>query len=192
MTVLNLLWLVPALPFVGALINGVVGRRISKSFVNGVALSTTLASFAIAVACVVVLRSAAPSAGFPAGVPHFEQSLWEWMPLGEAAVSGGFRSVAWIPVSLLLDPLSSVMLLVVTGVGLLIHVYSTGESRYGRSAKAAAPSDRFRLPLNERQQTLARNSVRLPTPQHRRPFEYQSQRLLSYHLWIRLQCLATI
>src|SRR5881397_3739251 len=102
------LWLIPLLPALGFVVNGLLGARLRKTAVSAVACGSVLASFILAIACVAEL------AGVPVHERHLLVSAGEWIaPLG----------LSW---SFLLDPLSAVMILIVTGVGLLIHVYSIG------------------------------------------------------------------
>ncbi len=104
----NLLWLIPVLPLAGFLINGLFGSRMGKTPVSLVACFTVLASLILSLAAVFSL------AGSSGG--KLEQTVYTWLQAGEFRADFGF----------LLDPLSSVMILVVTGVGFLIHVYSVG------------------------------------------------------------------
>ena len=101
------LWLIPVLPLIGAAINGLFGKRFSRQTVAGVALG--FCGAALAKAAVV----AAEFSGL--ATPHLE-TLAQWIRVGTFRVDFAFQ----------LDQLSLVMLLVVTGVGFLIHVYSVG------------------------------------------------------------------
>ena len=101
------LWLIPILPLAGAAINGLWGRRSSRQAVTTIALVFSGAAFAMA------LWVAARFASIP--LPY-QEFLAHWIRSGTFAVDFSFY----------LDPLSLVMLLVVTGVGLLIHIYSVG------------------------------------------------------------------
>ena len=101
------LWLIPVLPLIGAAINGLLGRRFSRQAVAGVALGFCGAAFAWALWVAMQLSSLA--------LPHTE-FLAHWIRAGSFQVDFAFY----------LDQLSLVMLLVVTGVGFLIHVYSVG------------------------------------------------------------------
>ena len=101
------LWLIPVLPLIGAAINGLFGRRFSRQTVAAVALAFCGAAFVLA------LWAAALFSSLP--VPHLE-SLATWIRAGSFQVDFAFY----------LDQLSLVMLLVVTGVGFLIHIYSVG------------------------------------------------------------------
>src|SRR6267154_2568842 len=103
------LWLIPLLPLAGAAINGLLGKRSSRGLVTAVALTFCGAAFAMAswVAAQVFFSS------LP--LPHIE-SVATWLRSGDFSVDYSFA----------LDQLSLVMLLVVTGVGFLIHIYSVG------------------------------------------------------------------
>jgi NADH-quinone oxidoreductase subunit L len=105
------IWLTIALPLAGFLVNGALAlvRPGAKRVVSIVGPGVLLAAFAVAVAIFAGLRAAPPEA--PIIVP-----LWDWMSTGALRV----------PLSLQVDQLSVVMLLVVTGVGSLIHLFSVG------------------------------------------------------------------
>ena len=104
------LWIIPLLPLAGAAINGLLGKRFPKALVNAIALGSTGAAFAYA------LWVAAQFSGLPTDqIPHIERYA-TWLSAGSFTVEFGIY----------LDQLSLVMLLVVTGVGFLIHVYSLG------------------------------------------------------------------
>ncbi len=107
MTLYSYLWLVPLLPLIGATINGFFGRRFSKTAVTTVALVFSGAAFAMAL-CL--------AAGFSSASAPYSCDLAHWIR------SGSFQ----VDYSFYLDQLSLVMLLVVTGVGFLIHIYSVG------------------------------------------------------------------
>jgi len=105
---LNLyLWLIPLLPLAGAAINGFFGKRFSRGAVAAVALTFCGATFAMALW--IASRFSSLS------LPHTE-TVATWLRSGDFIVNFGFS----------LDQLSLVMLLVVTGVGFLIHIYSVG------------------------------------------------------------------
>ena len=104
------LWIIPLLPLTGAAINGLLGKRFPKAVVNALALGSTAAAFAYA------LWVAVQFMGMPADqIPHIERYA-TWMTAGSFTAEFG----------LYLDQLSLVMLLIVTGVGFLIHIYSVG------------------------------------------------------------------
>ena len=117
-------WLIPFIPLVGVVINGLFGRRIKNEKVIGaIACATILAAFVIAVISVAGL------AELPAEERHVEATLYDWIPAGMAHLSDDAQEEAaplTVRVAFLLDPLSAVMILLVTGVGFLIHVYATG------------------------------------------------------------------
>ncbi|MFL6389411.1 MAG: NADH-quinone oxidoreductase subunit L [Terriglobales bacterium] len=104
------LWVIPLLPLIGAAINGLLGRRFKNSMVSAVALLFTAASFAWAAWAV---WSVWPGSGI--ALPHIE-TLATWITAGSFSAPFGFY----------LDQLSMIMVLVVTGVGFLIHIYSVG------------------------------------------------------------------
>ena len=101
------LWLVPILPLAGAAINGFFGRRASKKAVTSVALGFCGLAFFLGV--VIAARFSSASAPYYFNLAHWIRS-------------GSFQ----VDFSFYLDQLSLVMLLVVTGVGFLIHIYSVG------------------------------------------------------------------
>src|SRR5450432_1565042 len=101
------LWLIPVLPLAGAAINGLFGKRFSRQAVASIALLFCGAAFAMALWVGSRFSSVA--------LPHAE-FLATWMRAGTFQVDFAFY----------LDQLSLVMLLVVTGVGFLIHIYSVG------------------------------------------------------------------
>ena len=104
------LWIIPFLPLAGAAINGLLGKRFSKALVNTIALGSTALAFAYA------LWVAYQFTGMPAGqIPYLEPHS-TWIAAGDFSVTYGFY----------LDQLSLVMLLIVTGVGFVIHVFSVG------------------------------------------------------------------
>ncbi len=111
---LSLLWIVPALPLLGFAVNGALalaGTR-ARRVVSVVGVGTLVLAFAAAALAVVefaALHSPAP----------LVFRYWEWLPVGELQVAFALQ----------LDQLSAVMLLVVTGVGALIHVFSVGYMR---------------------------------------------------------------
>ena len=117
---LSILWLVPALPLVGAIVNGIWAGKVPRKLVSVIGVGSVGLSFAIALACFGDLLSLSPEQR------RVTQTLYTWLQVGD------FRA----DVRLMLDPLSAVMMLVVTGVGFLIHAYSTGymghEKAYGR------------------------------------------------------------
>ena len=107
---MDFLWLVPALPLLGSAINGLLGKRLPKPVISLVACGSVGVSFLVAAGLVLSLIQRAPEER------HVVQTLFTWIAAGDFVATAEF----------LLDPLSAVMILVVTGVGFLIHVYSIG------------------------------------------------------------------
>ncbi|HEY1271275.1 MAG TPA: proton-conducting transporter membrane subunit, partial [Terriglobales bacterium] len=105
------LWLIPLLPLIGAAVNGLLGRRFSRQTVAGVGLTFCGAAF------LKVLVTAWQFSSLSI-MPHVEQ-LAPWIRAGNFHADFAYY----------LDQLSLVMLLVVTGVGFLIHIYSVGYMR---------------------------------------------------------------
>ena len=101
------LWLIPILPLLGFLINGLFGRRMSKTMVNLFAIGSVALSFAWAVKTLVGLG--------PLETKYIEH-YFTWIQSGPLQINIDFA----------VDRLTAVMLMVVTGVGLLIHIYSAG------------------------------------------------------------------
>ena len=103
----NWLFLIPLLPGVAALLNGVFLNRLSRPLVTALALGSVGLSFVISVVCFVTMKAT--------GEP-LRQTLYTWMAAGDLSLD----------IAYLMDPLSGLMALVVTGVGGLIHLYSVG------------------------------------------------------------------
>src|SRR5437588_3378849 len=101
------LWLIPLLPLAGFLINGIFGRRFPKSIVNTVAIGSVLLSFGWVLKTIL-------------GMGDMNSSITEhyftWIQSGALNIGCDF----------FVDRLTIVMLLVVTGIGSLIHIYATG------------------------------------------------------------------
>ena len=119
----ELLWLIPFLPLLGAIINGMLslgGARSAigpnRGFVSLIAVLMPALSFVITVIAAFTLSGVAT-----AGLNNaLTQTLWEWIAVDVA----GFKFV--LSAGLLFDKLTSMMLLFVTGIGTLIHLYSVG------------------------------------------------------------------
>ena len=101
------LWLIPVLPLAGFLLNGILGRRLSKTVINTIAIGSVLLSFAW------VLKTLAGLGDL--NTAHTEQ-YFTWIQSGSLNIGFDFT----------VDRLTAVMLLVVTGIGSLIHIYSIG------------------------------------------------------------------
>jgi NADH-quinone oxidoreductase subunit L len=106
-------WLAVAFPLVGFLVNGALALRRpqAKTAVSLVGTGVVLAAFVVAVAVYLQLRASPPE-----GTEPFVVELWRWIPSGPLDVRFAFQ----------VDQLSVVMLLIVTGVGSLIHLFSVG------------------------------------------------------------------
>ena len=111
----HLLTLIVLLPLLGFVVNGVLGNRLGNRFVTVVGCGLPILSFAIAIRCTIDLL-----AGH--SVPLIEP-LYTWAQIGERTLDVAFYY----------DRLSAVMTLIVTGVGSLIHVYSTGYMKEDKS-----------------------------------------------------------
>jgi NADH-quinone oxidoreductase subunit L len=108
MPILEHLWIIPLLPLLGSAINGLLGAKWPNKIINWVALGSTGLSFACALEAVREF--------FAGGQQPFRKEFFDWI------VAGNFRA----GFDLQFDQLTVVMVLVVTGVGFLIHIYSTG------------------------------------------------------------------
>ncbi|HYL86161.1 MAG TPA: NADH-quinone oxidoreductase subunit L [Candidatus Angelobacter sp.] len=114
------LWLIPLFPLITAALMLLFGKRLPNIAVSVLCVGSVGLSFLCALGAVMQLIAVDPQYRVA------QQILFEWLTPGPMAMSSGpaLRFVAdW---GYLLDPLSSVMVLVVTGVGFLIHVYSIG------------------------------------------------------------------
>ncbi len=101
------LWVIPVLPLAGAAINGFLGKKASRAGVSAVALFFSGAAFIMALTV---------AARFSSLVLPYHEYFAHWIRIAGFSVDFSFY----------LDQLSLVMLLVVTGVGFLIHIYSVG------------------------------------------------------------------
>jgi NADH-quinone oxidoreductase subunit L len=113
------IWLIPLLPGIGAAINGLAGIRSFSRKTAGVVACTMMAA-----ALGLALFAFWQLLGLPAEARAYDYTAFDWIPriplettngIGLFQVSWGFR----------LDPLSGMMILIITGIGTLIHVYST-------------------------------------------------------------------
>jgi NADH-quinone oxidoreductase subunit L len=116
-----MLLLIPLLPFLGFLVNAAIGRRLTKAASGTVSVAAMVASFLVAGAMSWSLLL------LPAGNRVINQMVYTWIPSGDLQV----------PFALRLDPLSMVMILVVSGIGALIHLYSTAYMHEERDAEYA-------------------------------------------------------
>jgi NADH-quinone oxidoreductase subunit L len=105
---INLVWLVPLIPLLGFVINGLGRNTFSKSLIGFIGSGVIFISFVISIGIFLALGSDS--------VKSHEIFLFDWISAGALK----------IPLSFLVDPLSSIMLLIITGIGFLIHIYSIG------------------------------------------------------------------
>jgi NADH-quinone oxidoreductase subunit L len=117
--VIDLVWLVPALPLLGAVVNLFAGRRLGRA-------AGVIGSVVVAAAFAASVAVLADLVRLPGADRVKLVRLWEWFSSGSLRVGVEFR----------VDPLSVTMILVITGIGTLIHVYSNGymagDARFGR------------------------------------------------------------
>lgn len=105
---IKLVGLVPLFPLIGFLINGFFGKKISKGLSGAIASISVLASFIVSLLIFLELEHSE--------VKTNVVNLFSWIHSGSLN----------IPFEFLIDPLSSLFLLIITGIGFLIHIYSTG------------------------------------------------------------------
>jgi NADH-quinone oxidoreductase subunit L len=125
MIFLDNIWLIPLLPAIGAAIMFFFGRKMQKSAVNAVCVGAVVLAFIWACGSVWQYSELAHGTGQP-----FQKVIYTWL----GTDTGHFNYVTHdgkgapfqADAGFLLDPLSSIWLLFVTGVGMLIHIYSTG------------------------------------------------------------------
>ena len=105
---IKLVWLVPLLPLIGFIIIGFFGKKLSKGLVGIIGSGVIFGALAIAVGIFFELKNGVQK--------EYTVELFKWISAGKLS----------IPFSFLIDPLSSLFLLIITGIGFLIHVYSVG------------------------------------------------------------------
>ena len=117
-----MLGLIPLFPLLGFLINAGFGRRLPKTVSGSLASAVMVASFVVSV------MAALDLAGLPPGERAIEQTVYTWIASGDFVLDLTFR----------VDPLAAVMILIISGIGALIHIYSTAymhdepDSEYAR------------------------------------------------------------
>jgi len=112
-TLQHYIWLIPLFPLLGALFNGLsnfAGFRFSKKIAGGLAALMMISAFAVSVCVVWTLAHVDPAQRV------FVNNLYPWIKIGQLQVDLAF----------LVDPLSAVMILIITGIGTLIHFYAIG------------------------------------------------------------------
>lgn len=119
---LDHIWIIPLLPLFGAAMMFFFGRRLSKPAVNAICVGAVVLAFLWACGSVWQFTHS--------GLPHYEKVAYTW--LGDDSgqlvypMHGGKTAEFKAEAGFLLDPLSSIWLLFVTGIGMLIHIYSVG------------------------------------------------------------------
>jgi len=114
------IWLIPLFPLVGAALMLFIGRRLPNSAVNVICVGSVFLSMCFAFGAIFQLIAR------PVAERVVSFNLFDWVPAGAMHTNAGRFLNFNVPWGVLMDPLTAVMLLVVTGVGFLIHVYSTG------------------------------------------------------------------
>ena len=107
---MDYVWLIPVFPFLGFIINGLVGKNLPKNVVG------TLGSLMVGLSFLLTVAIFLEFLKLPVDARHVEKVVYTWMTAGSFKVHAAF----------LIDPLSLIMLLVVSGVSTLIHIYSIG------------------------------------------------------------------
>lgn len=105
---INLIWLVPLLPLLGFLINGIGRNSLSKNAAGLIGSFFVLVSFILSIGIFCEVNNSSS--------PVFQKTLFDWISAGKLHIPFAFQ----------VDHLSSIMLLIITGIGFLIHVYSIG------------------------------------------------------------------
>ena len=113
------IWLIPLFPLASAAIMLLLGRRLPNSAVSFLCVGSVFVSFVFSVGAVWQLTQMT-------GERVHQVVLYDWVPAGAYHTAQGLLGNFNAELGFLLDPLSAVMILVVTGVGFLIHVYSIG------------------------------------------------------------------
>jgi NADH-quinone oxidoreductase subunit L len=124
---LNYIWLIPTLPLAGSAVVGLLGlltlrttgEKLNKRIVSAVALTSVGLAFVLSVLAIYQLVAVEHR-------EHFSIDVFTWLNGGSLPLAAGGTANFTVPWGFQLDPLSAVMILVVTGVGFLIHIYSTG------------------------------------------------------------------
>jgi NADH-quinone oxidoreductase subunit L len=113
-------WLIPLFPLAGAALMLFIGKRLPNAGVNFICVGSVFLSMCFAFGAIFQLIAR------PASERLVSYNLFDWVPAGAMHTNAGRFMNFNVPWGVLMDPLTAVMLLVVTGVGFLIHVYSTG------------------------------------------------------------------
>jgi len=115
---MDLIWLIPLLPGIGAVINGLFGIRYFTKRIAGIVASTVMfGAFALSANAFLQLLGTTDR--------YHKVTVASWIPAIPLETVDGIGSFE-VPWAFVLDPLSAMMLLIVTGIGFLIHIYSIG------------------------------------------------------------------
>ena len=115
---MDFIWLIPLVPGIGAALNGLVGvRSFSKRTAGLVATGAMAIAFLLSATAFIQLLGSTER--------YYKVTVASWIPPIPLETANGIGSFE-VPWAFTLDPLSGMMLLVVTGIGFLIHVYSIG------------------------------------------------------------------
>jgi NADH-quinone oxidoreductase subunit L len=114
------IWLIPLFPLVGAALMLFIGRRLPNRAVNVICVGSVFLAMCYAFGAIWQLISR------PVSDRLVSYNLFDWVPAGVMHTNAGNVMRFNVPWGVMIDPLTCVMLFVVTGVGFLIHVYSTG------------------------------------------------------------------
>src|SRR6202163_776014 len=114
------IWMIPLFPLAGAALMLFFGRRLPNSAVNVLCVGSVFLAMCYAFGAIWQLIAR------PVSERVVSYTLFDWVPAGIMHTNSGRVMDFHVPWGVLIDPLTCVMLFVVTGVGFLIHVYSTG------------------------------------------------------------------
>ena len=114
------IWMIPLFPLAGAALMLLIGRRLPNSAVNVICVGSVFLAMCYAFGAIWQLIAR------PVSERVVSYTLFDWVPAGIMHTNSGRIIDFHVPWGVLIDPLTCVMLFVVTGVGFLIHVYSTG------------------------------------------------------------------
>jgi NADH-quinone oxidoreductase subunit L len=107
------LWLIPILPLAGFALNGLFGRRLSKGAINAIAVGSVVLSFLWVLK---TLNALGVFGGGNALETAYVEHYYTWIQSGSLSIGADFA----------VDRLTAVMLMIVTGIGSLIHIYAVG------------------------------------------------------------------
>src|ERR1700722_3386551 len=113
-------WMIPLFPLAGAALMFFIGRKLPNAAVNVICAGSVFLAMCYAFGAIWQLISR------PVAERVVSYNLFDWVPAGAMHTNSGMFMNFNVPWGVLIDPLTCVMLFVVTGVGFLIHVYSTG------------------------------------------------------------------